>query len=96
MAEMKYLRRITLATELDKKVAFATVQIGDITIRGITVWRSAHGKLRVFFPSHWSAHSHDESVELPAELRSEIEAEVIAAYRESKKEAEEKANELHR
>jgi len=55
MEEMKYLQGITMATELDKKVAFANVKIGEVTIRGITVCRSGNGHLRVFFPRHTRA-----------------------------------------
>ena len=91
MDEMKYLQRITLATELDKKVAFADVRVGEVTIRGIAVWRSGNGKLRVFFPSQKITHFWEETVDLSAEVRSEIEAELIAAYREQRKEEQKKA-----
>jgi len=86
MEEMKYLQGITMATELDKKVAFANVKIGEVTVRGITVWRSGNGHLRVFFPRHIRGLSWEDIVGVPAEIRSVIETEVIAAAREEKKE----------
>lgn len=87
--ETKYVERITLAPELDKKVASAEIKVGDITVRGVHIWRSGNGRLRVFFPGyHVVGHAFEDSVVVPAEVRSEIEAEVIAAYREQKKEAD--------
>jgi hypothetical protein len=93
MEPNRYVQHLMLATEIDKKVAFATVQIGNITIRGIIVWQSPRGKLRVFFPSCSLGYGYEDSVTVPAELRSEIEAEVIAAYRDHKKDSERKASE---
>ena len=86
MEEMKYLQGITMATEVDKKVAFANVKIGEITVRGITVWRSGNGHLRVFFPRYTRGLFWEDIVSVPPEIRSAIETEVIAAYREEKKE----------
>jgi DNA-binding cell septation regulator SpoVG len=90
--EKKYVERITLASELDKKVACAEIKVGDIIIRGVHVWRSGNGRLRVFFPSyHVVGPVWQDSVVVSAEVRSEIEAELIAAYREQRKEEQGKA-----
>ena len=90
MEEMKYLKSIKLATELDKKVAFAEVRVGNVAVKGITVWRSPNGKLSVFFPSQRIANYWEDTIELPAETRTDIETEVIAAYRKQKKRRNEK------
>jgi len=76
-----HVRGISLATDSDKRVATASIQVGDVLIRGIAVWRSPHGKLCVFFPSYRRGYSFEEAISLPSELRTEIEAEVIAAYK---------------
>ena len=88
--DTKYLQRMRLSTEIDKKVAWTDIKIGDITVKGITVWRGGNGRIRVFFPSHPIGRMWEESVELPPDLRSEIEEEIISAYRaERKKTADE-------
>ena len=79
-----YVERIQLAQEIDKKVAWASIRIGDVLIRGIAVWQARNGRLRVFFPSYKLGFGWAETVELPAELRSEIEADVISAYKSAK------------
>jgi DNA-binding cell septation regulator SpoVG len=92
MEETNYVKNVTLATELDKRVAFAEVVIGEIAIKGITVWRSSNGRLSVYFPSFRTAHrTFDDCVAVPPELRSEVEAEVIAAYRTKKSESDKSA-----
>lgn len=89
MEQTKYVHRMTLSTERDKKVGFADIVIGNIAIKGITVWRSPSGKLSVFFPSYnVYGRIWDDCVEVPDDIRSEIEAEVIAAYRAEKRENE--------
>jgi hypothetical protein len=83
MAEAKYLQRMTLATEIDKRVGFASVKVGDIAINGITVWRSGNGRLSVLFPRYNAGNQiWLDTVEVTPETRAEIDAEVIAAYRE--------------
>lgn len=89
MESNRYVESVTLATERDQKVGFADIKIGDIKVRGITVWRSGNGRMRVFFPSYSTAHRiFADCIDVPSELRSEIEAEVIAAYRTKKRESE--------
>ena len=84
--ERKYVQGVTTSKQLDKKVAWAEVKVGDILIRGIHVWRSGNGRLRVHFPSYCVADRiWIDTVVVPDEIRSEIEAEVIAAYREQKR-----------
>lgn len=75
---------ISLMDELDKRVALATVRLGEVQIRGIAVWRSKNGKLSVFFPSYKLGSVWADAIYVPDELRSEIEADVIAAYKNAK------------
>ena len=83
----KYVERIKLAAERDRKVGFADIKIGDIQVRGIAIWRAGNGKLTVFFPSKMTDNrTWEDIVVVPAELRSEIEAEIIAAYQEKQPE----------
>jgi DNA-binding cell septation regulator SpoVG len=79
-----YVERLQLAQEIDKKVAWASVRIGEVLIHGISVWRGGNGGLRVFFPSYKLGLGLDDAVELPAELRSQVEADVISAYKAAK------------
>jgi hypothetical protein len=72
--ERKYVKKIILDSEPPKKVADAEIQLGNVTISQIHIWRSGYGRLRVHFP---------HSVDVPADVRSEIATEVIAAYRDS-------------
>jgi hypothetical protein len=71
-----YVEHIALAQEMEHRIAFATVCIGDVTIRGVAVWRSRNGRLRVYFPSYRLGSGWDEAISLPDELRTEIEADV--------------------
>jgi hypothetical protein len=75
---------ITLMEELDKRVALVTVRLGDVQVRGVAVWRSGNGRLRVHFPGYKLGWSWDDAVHVSDELRSEIEADVIAAYKAAK------------
>lgn len=87
--EKSCVQGIVLSTEVDRRVALATVRIGEASIRGVAVWKSPHGKLRVFFPSYKVGHGFEEAICLPEDLRSEIEADVIAAYKSAKARAKE-------
>jgi hypothetical protein len=69
---------------MDKKIALATVRLGDVLMRGVAVWRSRHGNLRVYFPSYKLGAGWDEAIYLPEELRTEVEADVISAYKQAK------------
>ncbi len=80
---------ISLAADLDRRVALATVRIGEVLIRGVAVWRSRHGALRVYWPSYRLGAGYDEAIYLPEELRAEVEADVIAAYKAAKQKAAE-------
>ena len=78
---------ISLAADVDQRIALASVRIGEVLIRGVAVWRSQHGKLRVYFPSYRLGAGWDEAIYLPEELRTEVEADVIAGYKAAKAEA---------
>ena len=75
---------ISLVDDLEKRVALATIHIGDIQLRGIAVWRSGNGQLRVHFPGYRLGSNWDDAICVPDELRSQIEADVITAYKEAK------------
>jgi hypothetical protein len=79
-----YVEHIRLADELEKRVALATVRLGEVLIHGVTVWQSGRGRIRVYFPSYKTGNRWDEAIELPQELRSEVEADVISAYKAEK------------
>lgn len=82
----RYVVAVRLADDWDHRAALVSVRIGDVVIRGISVWRSPRsGKLRVYFPSYqWGSRCYEEAIELPVDLRSEIEAEAIAEYKAAK------------
>jgi hypothetical protein len=82
-----HVETISLSDDLDKRIALATVRLVEVLIRGVAVWRSRHGKLRVYFPSYRLGAGWDEAIYLPEELRTEVEADVIAAYKNAKAEA---------
>ena len=88
--ENMQVEKIELNTELEKRVGLATVRIGEVIIRGITVWRTPTGRLRVYSPSYRRSAGFDEAIELSPELRAELEASVIVAYKSAKLEAQEK------
>lgn len=79
------IERINLASDWDRRVALASVRIGQVVIHGIAIWRNPHnGHLRVYLPRYSAApYGYSDAVELQPELRSEIETEVLAAYREA-------------
>jgi hypothetical protein len=79
-----YVEHIRLADELEKRVALATVRVGEVLIHGVTVWQSGRAKIRVYFPSYKAGYRWDEAIELSQELRSEVEADVISAYKAEK------------
>lgn len=82
--EKSCVETISLAADMDKRVALATVRLGDVLVRGVAVWRSRQGKLRVYFPSYKLGAGWDEAIYLPEELRTDVEADVIAAYKQAK------------
>lgn len=75
------VQKIEFISDLEKRVAFASVQIGEVTVNGLAVWRSGNGRLRVFFPSYRRSCGYDEAISLSPDLRTEVEAEVITAYK---------------
>ncbi len=79
-----YVESLRLANELEKRVALASVRIGDVLIHGVTVWQSGRGRIRVYFPSFKQGYRWDEAIELSQDLRSEVETDVIAAYKAEK------------
>ena len=82
-----YVESLRLADELEKRVALASVRIGDVLIHGVTVWQSGRGRIRVYFPSYKQGYRWDEAIELSQDLRSEVETDVIAAYKAEKQKA---------
>ena len=82
-----YVEHIQLGVDLDKRVALASVRIGEVLIHGAAIWRSRHGKLRVYFPSYKVSYGYSEAIELSADLRSEVEADVISRYKSEKQKA---------
>jgi hypothetical protein len=74
------IERIIPAKDRDKIVAVADIKVGDVGVRGLKIWKSATGKLSVFFPSHKLGESWEEYVSFPKELHAEVEAKVISAY----------------
>ena len=87
MSQTVSIDQIALAKEIDRKVAIASVRLGELLIRGITVWEGPRGGLRVFLPSFKNGFTWEDHLVLPAELRTEIEASVIAAFKERRVEA---------
>ena len=86
------IEHVNLAADIDRRAAIFTVKIGVIRINGVAIWRSPHGKLRVYFPSFNFGPTREEVIELPPELRTEVESRILATFREAKKKqkAEEK------
>ncbi len=86
-----HVEAVQLDTEMDRRIALAAVRIGEVLIRGVAVWRSRHGKLRVFFPSYRLGAGWDEAIYLPPDLRTQVEAEVIAAFKAARSAAKVRA-----
>ena len=82
-----YVESLRLADELEKRVALASVRIGDVLIHGVTVWQSGRGRIRVYFPSYKQGFRWDEAIELSQDLRSEVETDVISRYKSEKQKA---------
>jgi hypothetical protein len=78
------VEKIDLITDLERRVALAAVRLGDVVIRGVAVWKSPRGKLRVFWPSYKRGYGFEDAVSLPVELQAEVDAVVIAAYKHTK------------
>jgi hypothetical protein len=78
------VEKIDLTTEIEKRVALATVRLGEIVIRGVAVWKSPRGKLRVFWPSYKRGYGFEDAIALPVDLQAEVDAAVIAAYKDTK------------
>jgi hypothetical protein len=91
------VQRIILEKDRDKIVAVADISVDDIRVRGLKIWRSARGKLSVFFPSHKLGGYWEEYVSFPKELHAEVVAKVISAYNEanSKNDAKESPMQSH-
>jgi hypothetical protein len=75
---------ISLIEDLEKRVALATVRLGEVQIRGVAVWRSKNGKLSVFFPSYKFGSSWGDAISLSEELDTKVQSDVIAAYKAAK------------
>jgi len=84
------VEKIEFITDMEKRVAFATVRVGEVVIRGVTIWKSPQGRLRVYFPNYRRSLGYDEVISLPPDLRTAVEAEVIAAYKVAKADAQAK------
>lgn len=91
-----YVENVTLAEDIDKRIALASVRIGDVLIRGIGVWRGRGGKLRVYFPSYRLGNGWADAIELPEDLRTQVEVDVIASYKAAKSAAMKPADKTER
>jgi hypothetical protein len=78
------VENISLAQDTDKRIAWASVRLGEVLIRGVAIWRGSNGRLRVFFPTSRLGAGWEEAVCLPDELRTQVEADVISAYKTAK------------
>jgi len=77
------VENVELATEIEKRVAVATVRLGEVVIRGVGVWKSPQGKLRVFVPSYKRGYGFEDAISLPHDLQAEVDAAVISAYKDT-------------
>lgn len=75
------VENISLARDTDKRIAWASVRLGEVLIRGVAIWRASNGRLRVFFPSTRLGAGWEDAVCLSDELRIQVEADVISAYK---------------
>jgi hypothetical protein len=84
MSEKKsFVETIHLAEDVERRVAFASVRLSDVVIRGIAIWRSPKGHLRVYFPAYRLGAGFDDAIRTSVELRAQLEADVISAYKEA-------------
>lgn len=86
------IEKIELTAEIERRVALASIRLGQIVIRGVAVWKSPQGKLRVFWPSYKRGHGFEDAIALPSDLKSDVAALVIAAYKDAKDKVIEKEN----
>ncbi len=76
-----YLQKVVSESQRAKRVAFGAIEIGDVVIRGFTVWESFDGRLNVSFPDRKKIGKRwEECVEVPEKLQHEIESGLIAEY----------------
>jgi hypothetical protein len=78
-----FVETIHLAEDVERRVAFASVRLSDVVIRGIAIWRSPKGHLRVYFPAYRLGSGFDDAIRTSEELRAQLEADVISAYNEA-------------
>jgi DNA-binding cell septation regulator SpoVG len=81
------VENVTLGVDWERRVALASVRIGEVLIKGVAVWRGRNGHLRVFWPSYKFSEApgfYTDAIELPPELRADVEAAIIAAYKDAK------------
>jgi len=88
--EKSCVETVSLAQDNERRVAFASVRLGDVLIRGIAVWSSPKGHLRVYFPSYRIGSGFDDAIRLPRELQTQVELDVISAYKEAISQAKDK------
>ena len=88
------VEKIVFERDRDKLVAVAEVSVGDMRVRGLRIWKSAKGKLSVFFPSHKLGEYWEEYVSFPKELHAEVVAKVISAYDEAKSKSDAKESSM--
>jgi DNA-binding cell septation regulator SpoVG len=77
------VEKIDLLSDFEKRVALATVRLGEVVIRGVAVWKSPRGKLRVFWPSYKRAYGFEDAIALSTDLQADVDAAVIAAYKDT-------------
>jgi hypothetical protein len=76
------VENVEFATEMDRRVAVATVRLGEVVIHGVAIWMSPQGKLRVFVPSYKRGNAFKDAISLPHDLQAEVNAAVISAYQD--------------
>ena len=76
------VKTLILADQFERRLAKATVVIGEITIHELTVWRSHGGRLKVLWPAYRGDRVWKPIVELPEALRLEVERAVLNNYKE--------------
>jgi hypothetical protein len=83
IAEIKScVESVDLVRDMDKRVAIATVRLGDVLVRGIVIWRSGNGHLQVFFPGYKQGERfYADAIQVSEDMRTQVEADVISAYK---------------
>lgn len=82
--ENLFVKRVTV--EIENRVAFVRIAVGEVEINGISLYKLPNGKLRVSWPTCWTEIGKSDTISIPLKLRKKIETEIIAAYDAAKEE----------